>query len=201
MTFEALDAPAIAAEDVAAAEKEAAAEEEPAASAATPWPDRLVEVLRSHGVNHLAYVPDAGHTRTIELLSSDPEVTTNVLTTEEEGIAVAAGAWLGGQRSVLLMQSSGVGNCINMLSLPVISRMPLLILVTMRGEWHEFNPWQMPMGHAVQKTLEALGVTVYRAETEEDLLAITDSSVGMAFDADQQIAVLISQRLLGAKKW
>lgn len=169
--------------------------------APAPWPDRLVAVLRSHGVNHLAYVPDAGHTRTIELLSSDPEVTSNVLTTEEEGIAIAAGAWLGGQRSVLLMQSSGVGNCINMLSLPVISRMPLLILVTMRGEWHEFNPWQMPMGQAVQATLEALGVTVYRADTEEDLLAVTDSSAGMAFDADQRIAVLISQRLLGAKKW
>lgn len=167
----------------------------------SPWPDRLVAVLRSHGVNHMAYVPDAGHTRTINLLNDDPEVTSNVLTTEEEGIAVAAGAWLGGQRSVLLMQSSGVGNCINMLSLPVIARMPLLMLVTMRGEWHEFNPWQMPMGQAVQPTLEALGVTVLRAETEEDLLEIVDSSAGMAFDADQQIAVLISQRLLGAKKW
>jgi hypothetical protein len=71
-----------------------------------------------------------------------------VLTTEEEGIALAAGAWLGGQRAVLLMQSSGVGNCINMLSLPVNCRMPFLTLVTMRGEWGEFNPWQVPMGTA-----------------------------------------------------
>ncbi len=168
---------------------------------ARPWPDRLVAVLRRAGVNHVAYVPDAGHTRTIELLSQDLEVTTNVCTTEEEGVAIAAGAWLGGDRTVLLMQSSGIGNCINMLSLPVISRMPLLILVTMRGEWHEFNPWQVPMGHAVQASLEAVGVTVMRADTEEDLIAIVESSAGMVFDADQQIAVLISQRLLGAKKW
>ena len=176
-------------------------EAQAAQTADVPWPDRLVEILRSHGVNHMAYVPDAGHIRTIELLAADPEVTSNVLTTEEEGIAVSFGAWLGGQRSVLLMQSSGIGNCINMLSLPAISRTPLLILVTMRGEWHEFNPWQVPMGQAVEPTLKALGVTVVRAETEEDLLAIVDSSAGMAFDADQQIAVLISQRLLGAKKW
>lgn len=166
-----------------------------------PWPDRLVEVLRSRGVNHLAYVPDAGHTRTIQLLSEDPEVTTNVLTTEEEGIAVAAGAYLGGQRSVVLMQSSGIGNSINLLSLPVIARLPLLILVTMRGEWHEFNPWQVPMGRAVEGSLAAVGVTVERADTEEDLIQIVDSSAVLAFEANQQIAVLISQRLLGAKKW
>jgi sulfopyruvate decarboxylase TPP-binding subunit len=70
----------------------------------------------------MAYVPDAGHTSLIQLLSADPDVISNVLTTEEEGVAIAAGAWLGGSRSVLLMQSSGVGNCINMLSLPVIGR-------------------------------------------------------------------------------
>jgi sulfopyruvate decarboxylase alpha subunit len=173
----------------------------PAPSTYVPWPDRVVAALRRAGIDHLAYVPDAGHTRTIDLLSADPAVTANVLTTEEEGIAVAAGAWLGGQRTVLLMQSSGIGNCINMLSLPVISRMPLLILVTMRGEWHEFNPWQMPMGQAVEASLAAVGVTVERADTEDDLVAIVESSAGMAFDADQQIAVLISQRLLGAKKW
>lgn len=125
----------------------------------------------------------------------------NVLTTEEEGVAIACGAWLGGQRSVLLMQSSGVGNCINMLSLPVQSRTPLLMLVTMRGEWGEFNPWQVPMGQAVEPALKAIGVTVLRAETGADLLASVEQAAGMAFDGDQQIAVLIGQRLLGKKTW
>ncbi|MEE3100165.1 MAG: phosphonopyruvate decarboxylase, partial [Pseudomonadota bacterium] len=123
------------------------------------------------------------------------------LTTEEEGIAIAAGAWLGGVRSVLLMQSSGVGNCINMLSLPVQARMPLLMLVTMRGEWGEFNPWQVPMSRATQPALEAIGVTVLRAETGADLLEITAQAADMAFESDQQVAVLIGQRLLGRKKW
>ena len=67
-----------------------------------------------------------------------------------------AGAWLGGERGVLLLQSSGVGNCINMLSLPVICHMPLLMLVTMRGDWGEFNPWQIPMGQGTQAALEAM---------------------------------------------
>lgn len=165
------------------------------------WPVALYETLKAANVRHMSYVPDAGHTTLIKLLNNDSEVTTNVLTTEEEGIAIAAGCWLGGMRSVVLMQSSGVGNCINMLSLPVQSRSPLLMLVTMRGEWNEFNPWQVPMGQATEASLLAIGVTVLRAETGQDLIEITEQAATMAYDADQQIAVLISQRLLGKKKW
>jgi sulfopyruvate decarboxylase alpha subunit len=149
----------------------------------------------------MSYVPDAGHTALIELFHADPDVTCNVLTTEEEGIAIAAGAWLGGQRSVLLMQSSGVGNCINMLSLPVIMRAPLLMLVTMRGEWAEFNPWQVPMSRATEKSLNAVGIRTMRANSPAELVDIVGASAVEAYEADQQIAVLMSQRLIGAKKW
>ena len=116
-------------------------------------------------------------------------------------MALAAGAWLGGARAALLMQSSGVGNCINMLSLTAIMRCPLLMIVTMRGEWAEFNPWQVPMGRAVAPALEAMGVRVIRVEAEDELLDAVASAVTLAFSADQQVAVLLSQRFLGRKKW
>ncbi len=165
------------------------------------WPLEVYRRLKAADVRQMAYVPDAGHTRLINLFLADPEVAANVLTTEEEGVAIAAGAWLGGQRSVLLMQSSGVGNCINMLSLPVIGRFPLLMLVTMRGEWAEFNPWQVPMGRGTQAALEAVGIRVMRADTAEDLVETVEAAAALAYEADQQIAVLIGQRLLGKKKW
>jgi sulfopyruvate decarboxylase alpha subunit len=165
------------------------------------WPADLHRVLKASGVRQMSYVPDAGHTALIELFHADPDVTCNVLTTEEEGIAIAAGAWLGGQRSVLLMQSSGVGNCINMLSLPVIMRAPLLMLVTMRGEWAEFNPWQVPMSQATEASLNAVGVRTIRANAPGELADIVGASAVEAYEADQQIAVLMSQRLIGAKKW
>jgi sulfopyruvate decarboxylase alpha subunit len=165
------------------------------------WPLEVYRQLKAADVRHVTYVPDAGHSRLINLLNQDPEVVTSVLTTEEEGIAIAAGAWLGGQRSAILMQSSGVGNCINMLSLPAIGRFPLLIFVTMRGEWAEFNPWQVPMGAAVEPSLHAIGVRTLRAETAEELLAVTASAIALSYEADQQMAVIISQRLLGSKKW
>jgi sulfopyruvate decarboxylase alpha subunit len=165
------------------------------------WPLELYRTLRAAHVRQVGYVPDAGHASLIRLLAGDTQVRAVPLTTEEEGIALAAGAWLGGDRAALLLQSSGVGNCINMLSLPAIGRFPLLMLVTMRGEWSEFNPWQMPMSRATQPALEAMGVRVYRAETQGEVADIVAAACNMAFEADQQVAVLLSQRMLGKKIW
>ena len=171
------------------------------AEGAQAWPSEIYRMLKAAEVKQMAYVPDAGHTALINLFHADKDVISTVLTTEEEGVAIAAGAWLGGQRSVLLMQSSGVGNCINMLSLPAIGRFPLLILVTMRGEWAEFNPWQVPMSRATQPSLEAIGMKVLRAEDADDLIETVQAAADLAFNSDQQVAVLIGQRLLGRKKW
>lgn len=168
---------------------------------ASPWADIIYDALIAADVGHMSYVPDAGHARLIELLRTTSGFTSNVLTTEEEGIAIAAGAWAGGQRSVLLMQSSGVGNCINMLSLISNCRMPFLTVVTMRGEWAEFNPWQVAMGRATPQALEIMGVRVIRVDRLEDLADAMSSALTMAFDSNQAIAVLLSQKLLGRKSW
>ena len=165
------------------------------------WPTEIYRVLKQAHVSQASYVPDAGHTQLIELLHADPEIQTTVLTTEEEGIAVAAGAWLGGQRAVLLLQSSGVGNCVNMLSLVSNCRFPLLMLITMRGEWAEFNPWQVPMGSATPGALQLMGVTTIRADTSEEAPEAVSAAAVMAFDADQAVAVILSQRLIGRKQW
>jgi sulfopyruvate decarboxylase alpha subunit len=163
------------------------------------WQADVFAALKRAEISQLGYVPDAGHAHLINAAHADPEIRTTVLTTEEEGIALAAGAWLGGQRAVLLMQSSGVGNCINMLSLPVNCRMPFLTLVTMRGEWAEFNPWQVPMGTATPTVLTAAGVHVRRAEHAEDVAELVAASAALAFDSAVPVAVLLSQRLIGAK--
>jgi len=165
------------------------------------WPTQVFDELKAADVGHVSYVPDSGHGTLIDLSIDDPSITTTMLTTEEEGVAVATGAWLGGMRSVLLMQSSGAGNCINMLSLPVQTRTPLLMLVTMRGEWAEFNPWQVPMGQAADAALRAIGVHVVRADTGDEVVAAVAQGAKLAFEADQQVAVLISQRLLREKTW
>ncbi len=117
---------------------------------AESWPELVYRNLKEAGITQMAYVPDAGHSQLIKLFEADAEVEAISLTTEEEGVAMLGGAWLGGAKGVLLMQSSGVGNCINMLALIQECRMPFLCLVTMRGEWGEFNPWQCPMGQSAE---------------------------------------------------
>ena len=171
------------------------------AHARVDWPGQIHETLRAWQIRQVAYVPDAGHARLIERCHADPEIATTVLTTEEEGIALLAGAWLGGQRGALLMQSSGVGNCINMFSLLKSCRMPLVAIVTMRGEWGEFNPWQIPMGSTTTRSLELAGVITYRVEREESVRETVEVALGSAYDTHCPSAVILSQRMLGRKKW
>ncbi len=165
----------------------------------TSWPDRIHDVLRELEVRQVAYVPDSGHARLIELVRADKRIRAVPCTTEEEGVALAVGAWLGGDRCVLLMQSSGVGNCINMLSLIKMCRFPLLLLVTMRGEWGEFNPWQVPMGQATRPALEAVGVKCYPVDKPEEVGETFAAAADIAFNSRVSAAVLVSQRIIGAK--
>jgi len=163
------------------------------------WPYDIFRVLVDHRVRQVAYVPDAGHARLIDLCSDSNEMIPVPLTTEEEGVALLAGAWLGGERGVLLMQSSGVGNCINMLSLTRTCRMPLLMLVTMRGEWGEFNPWQVPMGQNTNKSLTLAGVVTFPVDDEARVKGTVEAAARMSFEGSTATAVLISQSILGAK--
>jgi sulfopyruvate decarboxylase alpha subunit len=173
---------------------------EAAAESAPPsWQNELYELLRRHRVTQFAYVPDAGHRVLIDRSLADPEAHSVALTTEEEGVALLAGADLGGERAVLLLQSSGVGNCINMLSLVKGGRFPMLMLVSMRGDFGEGNPWQFPMGQAVEPVLGAMGVICLRAERPDEVAAVVGAALTMVFQSGHAVAVLLTQRLIGAK--
>jgi len=166
-------------------------------NSALAWPDQIFQKLCEADVRQVVYVPDAGHARLIELCQSKMNAT--VLTTEEEGIGILAGAWLGGQRGVLLMQSSGVGNCINTLSLAKVCAFPLVMLVTMRGQWGEMNPWQVPMGRITGENLRLAGATVYEVEEPDLAASAVEAATRIAFNGGLTAAVLLSQRMIGTK--
>lgn len=163
------------------------------------WQDEVYEALKAAKIKFFSYVPDGGHKQLIIRCNEDPDVTAVPLTIESEGVSLAAGLHLGGERAVMLIQSSGVGNIINMLSLADNGRFPFLTLVTMRGDFGEGNPWQNIMGRATQETMEAMNVRVLRAETEAEVIEVVKAAITMAFGAETSVAVLLSQRLLGAK--
>jgi sulfopyruvate decarboxylase alpha subunit len=163
------------------------------------WPGAVHRLLRAAHVRQVAVVPDAGLSRLLTLCESDRTMRVIRLTTEEEGVALLAGAWLGGEKGILLMQSSGTGNCVNMLALPLACRFPLLMLVTMRGEPGEGNPAQVPMGSATARVLEAIGVHVTRAERVDDVARTLSTAHDRAYAAESPHAVLIAQQALGFK--
>src|SRR2546428_5424330 len=165
------------------------------------WPQEVHRALGKARVRIVGYVPDAGHSRLIELCQGDRKMLSVVLTTEEEGIGLAAGAWLGGERSVLLMQSSGVGNVINLLGTVKECRFPLVTLVTMRGEEGEFNPWQVPMGQATRAVLEAMGTLVHRPDNADDIAPSVNAALRLAYNSYASVAVLIPQRVIGIKSF
>ncbi len=165
------------------------------------WQEQAYGLLREAGIDQFAFVPDAGHDYLIQRSIADPDVHAVALTTEEEGIGLLAGAHLGGSRGVLLMQSSGVGNCINLLSLIRAGRFPFLTLISMRGDFGEGNPWQMPMGQSTQPVLEACDVTCLRIDDASEVNRTINAAITMAFNSEMPIAVLLGQKLLGAKKF
>jgi sulfopyruvate decarboxylase alpha subunit len=165
------------------------------------WPGDVHKELVAAGVRVVGYVPDAGHKRLIELCQADKSMRAVPLTTEEEGIGLVAGAWLGGEKSVLLMQSSGVGNLVNVLGMTKVCRFPLVMIVTMRGEQGEFNPWQVPMGENTARVLETMSVAVRQAGDAQTVAAHVHTAIGLAYETQGAQAVLIAQRVLGIKSF
>ena len=163
------------------------------------WQNKLFNMLKNENISLFSYVPDAGHKILIENAINDSFITAIPLTTEQEGIGIAAGAHLGGAKAVLLMQSSGVGNCINQLSLIKHGQFPFLTIVTMRGEFGEGNPWQYAMGEAVIPSLNAIGVHCLKIEHEDEIESFTQAALTMVFKGEKSVAILLSQKLIGAK--
>lgn len=165
------------------------------------WWKQIFAAFKAADIQQVAYVPDAGHAALIEACIADNGMRAIALTTEEEGVALLAGAWLGGARGALLMQSSGVGNCLNMFSLAAACRFPLALFVTMRGQWHEFNPWQCPMGQGMNSLLTAAGVQTLTATSPDEVGPMAAATLDQAFSGGAMSALLLHQRLTPRKSF
>jgi sulfopyruvate decarboxylase TPP-binding subunit len=166
------------------------------------WVGPTHQALVDAGVTIIGHVPDGGLRHLIIRIEADDRFTTVRLTTEEEGVALMVGAHLGGARSALLMQSSGVGNCTNMLGLLKTCEVPGLVLVTMRGQAGESNPWQNPMGEAAAASLELMGVDVRTVDSSDAVVGAVSRACTDTFEHGVgATAVVIDQQVIGVKKF
>ena len=163
------------------------------------WSQTMFDQFVDAGVTLFPYIPDAGNKALIEIVDAHNKARSVLLTSEEEGVAVCAGADLADEKGVLCMQSSGVGNIPNFLTFVKGARFPILMMVSMRGEYGEQNPWQYPMGQAVEPIMEAMGVLTFWVHEPDDLEKATTAAINAAFKGGQSAALILSQKCLGAK--
>jgi sulfopyruvate decarboxylase alpha subunit len=166
----------------------------------TTWWQIVHAGLKAHDVRLVAHVPDAVLTPLIKALEADPAFDVVPLTREEEGVGILSGAYLGGRRGALLMQSSGLGNTINALGgLPLAYHLPFLVVISPRGRLAEFNPSQVPAGRAAPRLLDALGVEVVELTRLEEVEKQLDAAARSCFSTELPWALVVSPLLSGGK--
>jgi sulfopyruvate decarboxylase subunit alpha len=153
--------------------------------------------LWAGGCREVVYVPDNPLSHILAALSENhPDVRSTLATREEEAVGIAAGLYLGGAWPALLMQSSGLGNTPNALaSLLIAYQIPVVMIVSMRGDPGEWNAAQVPMGRAVAPVLDALGVPHLSVDRAEDAYDVVVSLANMAFSTRVPAACLLPRRL------
>jgi sulfopyruvate decarboxylase TPP-binding subunit len=165
------------------------------------WVADTYGALKDAGVSLAAYVPDGGFKELIERCHGDSEMDTISLVNEAEGPCLLAGAWLGGTRGVLMIQSNGVGNCGNNFGLTKMGRFPLLAIVSQRGSWGEANSWMMYSGEIAEPILKLGGFHIMKVDDAADVADAVRAGADTAFKATQAVAVVLTQRVLPPKQF
>ena len=164
------------------------------------WAKHTADVLRRNGIRLFATVPDYIVSQVLEHLWADPACTVVTATREEEALGILSGAWLGGQRGALLMQNRGLGNCVNTLgSLNVAGQVPVVLVISHRGDLGEFNPAQVPVGQAAGRILDALGIRHVMPASVADLEAQADGLVKLGYTRGLPVAFVLPAELTGGK--
>jgi sulfopyruvate decarboxylase alpha subunit len=164
------------------------------------WSKAVADALRRNGIRTFATVPDFIVSQVLEHLWADPECRVITATREEEAVGILSGAYLAGERGALLMQNSGLGNCVNALaSLNVAAQIPLVMVISHRGDLGEYNPAQVPMGQAAERILEALEVRTSQPHTVEAFESEADGLIKLAYTRSLPVAFLLPNDLTGGR--
>lgn len=164
------------------------------------WHETVLATLKSNNVRLVVYVPDKVFTPLIKALHGDAFFTTFAATREEEAIGIITGAWMGGLRGAVLMQTSGFATIPNALaSLVLPSQIPALIFVSERGTLGEFNLGQAMVCKTMRPVLDSLGVETHTITRHDELAFIVDRSIKQAVATQAPVTFILSPLLTGGK--
>jgi sulfopyruvate decarboxylase alpha subunit len=171
-----------------------------AVAAVRPWHRIVHDTLRGNDVRLVTYVPDRVLTPLLDSVHADPFFTAFGTTREEEAVGIIAGAWMGGMRGIVLMQTSGFAtlpNAIASLALPY--QIPLIMMVSERGTLGEFNFGQALVCRTMRPVLEALAIEHHTIARLDEVEFIVDRSIKQAVATQAPVALILSPLLTGGK--
>jgi len=164
------------------------------------WHEIVVEVLKNHAVRLVTYVPDNVLRPLLDAVHADPFFTAFATTREEEALGIVAGAWMGGMRGILLMQTSGFGTLANVIaSLAVPFQIPVLMMVSERGTLGEFNLGQAMVAKTMRPVLDALAVEHHTMTRLDEVEFIVDRTIRQAVATQAPACLILSPLLTGGK--
>ena len=164
------------------------------------WSKHMADVLRRNGIRLFTTVPDYIVTQVLEHLRGDSQCRVVTVCREEEGLGLLSGAFMAGRRGALIMQNSGLGNCVNTLgSLNVASQIPVVLVMSHRGDLGEFNPAQVPVGQAAERILDALDIRHITPRSVPDLEAQADGLIKLGYTRSLPVAFILPAELTGGK--
>ena len=169
-------------------------------AAGRSWHAITQETLKRNQVKLAVYVPDRVLTPLIKALHEDSDFTAFAATREEEALGILTGAWMGGMRGVLLMQTSGFATLPNVLaSLAVPYQIPLIMIVSERGTLGEFNLGQAMVCRTMRPVLQSLGIEHHTITRLDELEFILDRSIKQAIATQAPACLILSPLLTGGK--
>lgn len=165
-----------------------------------PWHQVMTEVLKRNQVRLVTYVPDRVLTPLINRVNEDPFFTALAAAREEEAVGIVTGAWMGGMRGTLLMQTSGFATLANVLaSLAVPSQIPLVMIISERGTLGEFNIGQAMVTRTMRPVLDSLAIVHHTITRADELEFIADRTIRQAVATQAPAALILSPLLTGGK--
>jgi sulfopyruvate decarboxylase alpha subunit len=166
----------------------------------TSWHGIVLDTLKRNDVRIVPYVPDRVLTPLIKTLHADPFFTTFATAREEEAVGIVSGAWMGGVRGAILMQTSGFATLANVLaSLAVPYQIPLIMIVSERGTLGEFNYGQSLVCRTMRPVLDSLAMEHHTITRLDELKFIVDRSIKQAVATQAAVALILSPLLTGGK--
>jgi sulfopyruvate decarboxylase alpha subunit len=169
-------------------------------TSARAWYEIVRDTLKQQNVDLVTYVPDNVLSPLIELVHADPFFTAFAVAREEEALGINAGAWMGGRRAILLMQTSGFATLANALaSLSVPFQIPSLMMVSERGTMGEFNIGQSMVARTMRPVLNALLIENHTLTRLDEVEFILERSITQAFATQAPCCFILSPLLTGGK--